>query len=229
MKPIANFDGVARWYRWLEYAAFGRALERCRFALLPELAEVRRVLILGEGDGRFLQRLLAMNPRARVDVVEASVGMLRLARGRLPADARVRFIQADARRWRFPRGEYDAVVTCFFLDCFTPETLAELMPRIAASAKPEARWLLAEFAERSSLRSRAWLAGMHAFFRVATHLEARRLAPFADLLLKNGWRRSRGEAFAGDLLRAEIWRARFFPKRRKNCGLNCLATVALGH
>jgi SAM-dependent methyltransferase len=208
---MANFDGVARWYRWLEYAAFGRALERCRFALLPELAEARRVLILGEGDGRFLQQLLQVNPRAWVDVVEASSQMVKLARGRLTGRdrGRVHFHQADARSWNFPRAEYDAVVTCFFLDCFTPETLAGLMPRISESAAPGASWLLAEFAESPSLRSRVWLGAMHSFFRATTHLEARRLGPFADLLSSGGWRRFRQVAGAGGLMNAELWRECF--------------------
>ena len=51
-----NADRIARSYRWLEYAAFGVALERARFDFLRCAAEARRVLILGEGDGRFLAR-----------------------------------------------------------------------------------------------------------------------------------------------------------------------------
>ena len=217
MTAAANFDRLARWYRWLEYAAFGGALERCRFVLLPELAAARRVLVLGEGDGRFLQELLAANPRARVDVVEASAKMLDLACGRLTVRqrARVKFNLADARSWDFPEAEYDAVVTCFFLDCFTPETLAELMPRISRSAAPGASWLLAEFAESTSLRSQVWLGAMHAFFRATTCLEARRLAPFADLLSSGGWGRLRQVAGAGGLISAELWRECFSQNETK--------------
>ena len=47
---------LARWYRWIEYAAFGRVLERRRFAFLPHIASARHMLILGEGDGRTLER-----------------------------------------------------------------------------------------------------------------------------------------------------------------------------
>ena len=53
-----NADRIASGYRWLEYAAFGLALEQARFDFLSRAAGARRVLILGEGDGRFLARLL---------------------------------------------------------------------------------------------------------------------------------------------------------------------------
>ena len=73
-----NFDPLARPYRWLEYATFGRALERCRFHFLPALTGARRALVLGDGDGRFLARLLRANPELEADVVDCSPAMLRL-------------------------------------------------------------------------------------------------------------------------------------------------------
>ena len=188
MKPAANFDSVARWYRWLEYAAFGRALERCRFALLPALEDARRVLILGEGDGRFLKKLLSINSIAQIDVVEASAGMMKLARGRLSNEEarRVKFHLADARNWDFPEAEYDAIVTCFFLDCFSIETLAHLMPSVAASIRPGGDWLVAEFRQPrkgiSALRARLWLETMYFFFCRFSRLEVCRLPQWEGIL-----------------------------------------------
>ncbi len=230
MKPAANFDSIARWYRWLEYVVFGRALERCRFALLPALGDARRVLILGEGDGRFLEKLLSINSTAHIDVIEASAVMLKLARGRLSNEEarRVKFHLADARNWAFPEAEYDAIVTCFFLDCFTPKTLADLMPRITASARPGACWLLSEFEALSTVRSRVWLASMHAFFWAATNLEARQLGPFAELIAESGWENTRRVTFAGGLMSAGIWRTTFSPKLWENCGLNSLVKPVEG-
>ena len=105
MKPMANFDGVARWYRWLEYSAFGSTLEQCRFTLLPELVDAHRVLILGEGDGRFLQKFLTGNEHAQIDVVDASPAMLKLAHSRVSEEQldRVRFYETDVRNWSFPK------------------------------------------------------------------------------------------------------------------------------
>jgi len=42
-----NWDSIARWYRWLEYLGFGRALEDRREAFLSDVADARRVLALG--------------------------------------------------------------------------------------------------------------------------------------------------------------------------------------
>ena len=75
-----NCDRIARWYRWIEYAGFGRTLERRRQAFLSDLADARRVLALGDGDGRALAPLLAAAPYARVDYIDVSARMLELAR-----------------------------------------------------------------------------------------------------------------------------------------------------
>src|SRR5271168_358445 len=96
-----NADPVARLYRWLEYCAFGRALERRRFAYLGRLAGAGRILILGEGDGRALARLIAIAPLASIDVVELSGEMIALARVRVAPTERVRFVQDDARVVKF--------------------------------------------------------------------------------------------------------------------------------
>ena len=94
---MMNADGLAAWYRWIEYAAFGRALERSRFEFLNRLAGARRILILGEGDGRTLSSLSRVAGEARIDLVELSAGMIALARadvGSQVAD-RVRFVLAQ--------------------------------------------------------------------------------------------------------------------------------------
>ena len=62
----SGFDRLARSYRTLELLAFGRDLERARFAWLPALADRKSILVLGEGDGRCLARLAALAPAARI-------------------------------------------------------------------------------------------------------------------------------------------------------------------
>ena len=181
-----NADRLAHWYRWVEYAAFGRALERSRFAFLERLANARRVLVFGEGDGRALQRLLAVAPAAQVDVIETSAKMIALAQERIGSSERVKFFPQDARSIALPHADYDAVITFFFLDCFDAVELRELLKRIEPNLTPGAIWLMSDFAipARGWRRGHAtvWIWVMYHFFRVATGLGARTLPPMRELL-----------------------------------------------
>lgn len=194
-----NCDRIARSYRWLEYAGFGRALEHRREAFLSEVANARRVLVLGDGDGRALAALLAAAPQARIDYVDLSARMLQLARGRA-GDLRVAYRQDDARTTPLPAAEYDLIVTHFFLDCFDAADQAHLIARITSAATPQARWLVSEF-RRSGFLVRA----LYLFFRAATGLKTRRLVDHHPLFQRYGFRSARSESAWRGLLASELW------------------------
>lgn len=209
-----SFDRLARPYRWLEYLSFGRALERCRFALLPELANSRRVLLYGDGDGRFLERLLAVYAVPEVDAVDSSRAMLRIAEARLSPEARrrVRFHHADALRFTPPArsGEgYDLVVTHFFLDCFREEELHHLLGHIEPHLAADARWLISEFAvprrRLPGLAARALIRLLYMGFGLLTGLRMRHLPEYGTVLAARGFLLSRRRVLLGDLLHSELW------------------------
>jgi SAM-dependent methyltransferase len=208
-----NCDPLARWYRWLEYAGFGRALERRRLAFLPEMTSARRVLILGEGDGRFLAALLRVNPDVTTDVIDSSARMIALARSRIGVSdgARVRFHCADARTHPLPPAAYDLIVTHFFLDCFEETELVSIIERLAAAATPDAHWAVSDF-RQPARGSSAWAAAallktMYVFFRWTTGLRTQRLADPRPHLQAHGFRREREEIAHAGLLVSE-WRRR---------------------
>lgn len=188
-----NADPLAGSYLWLERAAFGRLLEHCRFCFLPAMHHARRVLIFGEGDGRFLARFLAENSVATVDVVEMSRKMIAVAEARLTqADReRVRFLLADARDWNPLPSHYDLVVTHFFFDCLSSDECEALARKAASASVEDAAWIVSEFhvPERGWARIHAgmWVAAMYTFFRWVTGLEVRRIPPFAQVLSKHGF------------------------------------------
>ena len=189
-----DFDRVASIYRPLEYLSFGRALEHARFTGLHRLAACRDILVLGEGDGRCLAQLLRVAPEVRVHCVDASAAMLARARARV-ADAdlpRVTFEKADARVVTLADRQYDAVVTCFFLDCLSAAEVEALIQRIAPSLRPGARWLFADFAVPSSGWRRVLfqpiVRGLYLFFKWRTGLKVTRLPPSEALLEQWGWR-----------------------------------------
>jgi len=186
-----SFDRIAQPYRFVEWCTFGGALQRTRTAHIAQLDDCRRILILGEGDGRFLQRLCARNPRAEIHVVERSARMIQLARRRARNASGATFFEADALTHPL-NGPYDAVVTAFFLDCFEGEELNRLLARLTASCAPSCTWLYADFHSGRSywsrLRNGTWIWLLYRAFGLTTDIRARRLADPLPTLAAFGWR-----------------------------------------
>jgi ubiquinone/menaquinone biosynthesis C-methylase UbiE len=213
MSSPRSFDRLTGIYRTLEYVAFGRDLERARFAHLDALRDSGSVLVLGEGDGRCLQRLVQNSPRARIDCLDISPAMLARAAARIKgteAAGRVEFRQADLLHTELPPSRYDAVVTFFFLDCFTGEQAEKIMRQIQVSLQPEATWLWADFAlpprGLARWRARAWLALLYTFFRWQTNLDARALPPVDRLFDLLGWKPAVQRSFQHGLVRSAVFR-----------------------
>ena len=208
-----RFDSVARLYRALEYASFGPLLERCRFHHIPALAQCRRALVLGDGDGRFLAQLLAAAPGLSADAVDASDAMLHLLRARaekIHAAQRVKTILADARTFPLRNHRYDLVVTHFFLDCLTEDEAEVLIARVRPHLAPGAKWLVSEFQVPPGSRlwtalARIIISGLYAAFRILTGLRVRRIPPWRALFEHHGFRRTASRTWLGGLLVSELW------------------------
>jgi ubiquinone/menaquinone biosynthesis C-methylase UbiE len=211
-----NCNNIARWYRWLEYFGFGRALERRRFAFLSDVIDSQRVLVLGEGDGRFLAKFAApctppskhhentmRTPCFTADYVDRSAEMLELARARAGTDG-VTYHHADALQIPLPAAQYDLVVTHFFLDCLDENDAAALVEKIAAAVQPDAHWLISEFRE-PNVWARAIVGMLYFFFRITTGLRTRRLIDHHALLSRSGFVLEKEETARFGLLASELW------------------------
>ena len=205
-----NFDRLAPHYDRLEALTAGSRLQNVRTAWLGELQDRRRILSVGEGHGRFAAACAQRHPQAALTCVEASPRMLARARERTgETPGRITWINADFLTWTPPAEKFDAIVTCFFLDCFGPDQLAAVVAKLAACATADARWLVADFAlpERGPARWRAQAvhALMYGFFRTVTALPARRFtSPDADIRRQGFQLRQRQESEWG-LLRSDLW------------------------
>ena len=204
-----NCDPIARWYRYLEYASFGSALHRRRCQFLPLLCDRRKVLMLGEGDGRFLAAFVRQIPEAEVDYADCSAKMQRLASRSVSPNSKVRFHQCDLLTDALPGNGYDTIVSHFFLDCLSREDVTKVVQKAAASATATANWIVSEFREPDGgwqrLRARLWIRGLYLAFRVATQLEAQQLPEHAEALMAEGFS-LRSEVIAGaGLLTSQLW------------------------
>ena len=165
------------------------------------------MLVLGEGDGRFLEQAVQAWPKTQFTVIDQSPGMLRLAQKRTATD-RVRFLQGSALDLESLLGEsnegFDAVVSHFFLDCFNTATLHRLVSMVLAQIVPEARWFVSEFRnERWWQRSLLW--GMYRFFHRLTETEASDLPPYEDVFQTHELTSRRLATWRAGFVVAEVW------------------------
>lgn len=217
----ANFDGVARPYRWLEYLILGRALERCRFRLLPRVRGRRQALVLGDGDGRALGLLLLETNTLSVDAVDSSAVMLDLLRSRCRSavqDGRLRTHCEAVQEFAARLGtesqlgvsdrRYDLVTTHFFLDCLPSAEVELLVMQVAAAMTDDAVWVVSEFrVPRGWLRGPAtvMVRGLYAAFRLLTGLRVSELPDYEAAMGQAGLRRVEQRLSLGGILTSEIW------------------------
>jgi trans-aconitate methyltransferase len=192
----------------MEYLSFGPLLERCRETYLARLTTARRALVLGDGDGRFLARLMAVNPGLIVDVVDSSRSMLCILESRIGSHPRLHLHHADALAWQ-PAGNYDLIVTHFFLDCFFREQLDQLFDRVVPHLAPGANWVISEFA----VPANPWLAPVAAAliallyrtFSMLTALPVRHLPDYSTALKGRGLLLHNQQTYLAGLLCAQLW------------------------
>lgn len=203
-----NCDPIARAYRYLEYGSFGSALQRRRCHFLRQLGDARRVLMLGEGDGRFLAEFVRRNPQAEVDYIDGSAKMLALARRRA-GSARVRFHRRDLLDAAPPQGPFDTITTHFFLDCLSDNDVTRVVKQIAATANPGARWIVSEFREPEAgwrrLRAKLWISGLYTAFRMVTQLSTGKLPDHARALQEAGFVMQEEALASAGLLTSQLW------------------------
>lgn len=219
-----TFDWLARPYAFLERTLLGDRLQRTRLGLLESLHAATSVLILGEGDGRFLHALLESNSNAHITVVEGSAAMIERARRRLDTSGtltdtnswrdRVRFVEMDVADWMqtLHNHRFDAVVTLFFLDCFEGEEQQAIVRAVTHHTRSDALWLWADFVipERGLMRliARVFIALLYCAFRMTTDIRASRLDQAHLRLQAHGWTTLGVRRFARGMLETRLYGAR---------------------
>ena len=209
-----SFDRVAPIYRGLEWILAGTILQNARTCHFDRLGVARHILVVGEGVGRSLEQLVDRAPLAEITVVEASSGMIEVARRRLSQKhvsvGRIAWHHADIRDWDIGARSFDTVITPFVIDCFLPADVEAIVTRIAGAVSPRGQWLHADFQIPSHgwRRTRARLihALMYRTFRILVKLEAGKVAPAGPSLERAGFQLESKIERCGALICSELWR-----------------------
>ena len=204
-----NFDRIASIYRWAEYLSLGPLLQRTRTHLLNQLNNPRHVLVLGDGDGRFLAKLLVRYPDCTAVAADVSAAMLTKLRTRCSFAAnRLTTLQRSAADIDLPP-HTDLIATHFLLDCFTQPEVDALTARLGPQLIPGGLWLVSDFALPSArlLRplARLYITSLYASFRLLTGLRVRHLPDPQSALARAGLRRIARKSFLFGLLYTELW------------------------
>jgi len=210
-KP-ANFNRLARIYRWLEWFTFGPVLGRCRCTFLGKMEFRKAALVIGDGDGRFTARLLQQNPHIIIEAVDASETMLQELTRRANFNAgRLKTQHVDARAFNPAKRDYDLVVTHFFLDCLSSNEVARLAVRLRASVSDGALWVVSEFAVPETrygrLVARPLVAALYGAFGWLTGMRVRQLPDHASALAHAGFMLMHRREWLRGLLVSELWQA----------------------
>ena len=213
LPTVRGYDRIAKVYRFLEWTLFRGALQRARVSLLSEVPNCRKMLLLGDGDGRFLKQFVISQPCCSVVSVDLSVEMLKLQANevrKVGDQFCVDWVCCDVRELDFPEACFDGVSTVFFLDCFTPDEISVLLPQIMRWIRPGGVIHFVEF----QLPAKGWrrfrgvfyLGLMHLFFRWQTGLQNRQVQNFDEVFRELPVTLIAGRSSNYGLIRSSLYR-----------------------
>ncbi|MCC9643870.1 class I SAM-dependent methyltransferase [Rhodopirellula sp. JC740] len=161
---------------------------------MSDLPPLKRILMLGDGDGRLLQKVLMAQPRAEIVSVEQSSEMITLQKQRaasVDSSNRVEWIQVDATSVPLESGSFDCLMAAFFLDCFTEAELSRYLPGWLSCVANDGFFYHVDFVIPENgwrrMRAQFWSVVMHRFFRWQTGLQSTSVVPVEPLLDSKVW------------------------------------------
>jgi tRNA (cmo5U34)-methyltransferase len=203
-----SFDMIASFYPLLEQMVFGSTLSRARRFFAWRVTEGNKILLIGEGNGRFLFEMVKQTSSGSFTVVDSSTRMLAAAGRRIATVdccPRIELIHTNILEWRSSAAHYDRIVTHFFLDLFTPDNLCRVVEKISRLATEDALWINVDFSsENHNLRQRLLMWAQYRFLRISAGIEASR--PFDSLpyIRQAGWQILEGRSLESGWIYAHL-------------------------
>jgi ubiquinone/menaquinone biosynthesis C-methylase UbiE len=187
----ATYDLIASFYPLLEQIVFGSNLSQGRRIFITQVRAGNHILLIGEGNGRFLFEALKQTSADSFTVVDSSARMLATTARRIAAVDRcphVELIHADILECQSPAASYDRVVTHFFLDQFRPDRIHRVVEKICRLATEDALWINVDFtSENQDLRQKFLMWVQYRFFQIFAGIESDRLFDPRPWIRQAGW------------------------------------------
>src|ERR1700722_12086016 len=203
-----TFDLVASFYPLLERSVFGSKLSRARRSFISRVAEGRKILLIGEGNGRFLSEVARQTSSASITVVDSSARMLTAVSRRISAadfSSRIELFQADILEWQSAAGSYDRIVTHFVLDLFRPDGIRRLIEKISQLAMEDCLWVNVDFTSgKQNLPQKFLMWAQYRFFQTFAGSEASRSSAPRLLIRDANWKILETKSLESGLISASL-------------------------
>ncbi len=174
-----NFNLIAPFYGTLKSVTFGRSLDEASSKYLKSI-NTGEMLILGGGRGEILS---SIDREVRKSFLEKSQKMIGYARS---FSDDTDFICDDFLQFE-TENRYETIVCPFFLDAFDYDHLNVVIRKIHRLLKNDGNLLVADFQNTGKFTHQSMLWLMHAFFRLTTNLQSRRLEDINKMILELGF------------------------------------------
>jgi len=187
-----SFDHIAPIYNIGENIFFGNQLNLARTVFTDELMNSHSVLLLGEGRGKFLRELLAINHNCSVTIVDSSSRMIRYQKSKVSKANfdRVNFHCVSIETFSTNQ-KFDLICSFFFWDCFTVQQINKLVPSCSTLLLTKGLWITSDFIDLMNHKNYVnyfKIRLLYLFFHLTTGIRAWRVEPFRNFAQENGLR-----------------------------------------
>jgi ubiquinone/menaquinone biosynthesis C-methylase UbiE len=200
---LNRYDFIARFYDQLTRVAFGDKIFNSQTHFLTRVPEGSSVLMLGGGTGLIAKELLKVKPRCRITFVDASAKMISIARTNNTSSG-VNIVFVHGTEDDIPEGDYNVVITNFFLDLFSAKELDVVLKKIKARLTLNAIWLVTDFQKPKTIWQTLVLAFMYRFFALVTRLKNQELPMLFRQIEENAFVEIETAEFASGFIKTAV-------------------------
>jgi ubiquinone/menaquinone biosynthesis C-methylase UbiE len=134
---------------WMQRRIMGPVQDTVLELAAAQVPQPAAILDIGCGTGRLLRAAAARFPDARLEGVDAAVGMITQAAALLPAGLQIRFQQATAESLPFSDGGFDLVLSTMTFHHWSDQQKA--IGEVRRVLAPGGRWLLADIVAKGPM------------------------------------------------------------------------------
>ncbi|MET4139260.1 class I SAM-dependent methyltransferase [Pedobacter sp. UYP1] len=173
-----NYDSIAGYYDVLSRMVFFRAQVKAQIQQLSAIPVNSTILIAGGGTGWILEELAKVHASGlNITYVEISSRMLERSKKREVKGNKVEYVHAAMEDFK-PSVVYDVLITAFFFDNFSADSIQLIFNQLNTLLKPGGIWLFADF-YYTEKAGKKWqlllLKSMYLFFSKISSVEAKML------------------------------------------------------